>query len=97
MTGRFILSLPRGMISASGNQFVLYDPVTSEEITYEVIESGAQFVTLEMTLPKGTNSITVIGTSVVPEFGTIALLVLVIAIVSILVITRTRQLEISKL
>ena len=97
MGGRFILSLPLGMISASGNQFVLYDPVTSEEITYDVIESGVQFVTLEMTLPEGTNSITVVGTNVVPEFGTITILVLVVAIVSIVIITRTRQFEISRL
>ena len=50
-----------------------------------------------MTLPEGTNSVTVIGTAVVPEFGTITILVLAVTIVSIVIITRTRQFEISRL
>jgi len=97
MEGRFILSLPRGMISADDDQFILIHPESSTPIDYQILESGVQFVTLEMTLPEGTNSITVVGTSIVPEFGGIAILVLVVAIVSILVITRTRQFEISRL
>jgi len=97
MEGKFILSLPRGMISAEDDQFVLINPETSEPMDYDILESGVQYVTLEMTLPEGTNSVTVIGTAVVPEFGSIAILVLVVAIVSILVITRTRQLETSRL
>ena len=96
MGGRFILSLPRGMISADDDQFILIHPETSTPIEYEILESGVQFVTLEMTLPEGTNSITVVGTSIVPEFGTVAILVLVVAIVSIVIITRTQKLEISK-
>ena len=63
---------------------------------YDILESGVQYVTIEMELPEGTNSVTVIGTAVVPEFGPIAILVLVVAIVSIIGLTRMRQFEIPK-
>ena len=97
MNGKFILSLPRGMISADDDQFILMNSDESESMDYDILESGEQYVTLEMTLPEGTNSVTVIGTTVVPEFGSIAILVLVVAIVAIIGLTKTRYLEISKI
>ena len=97
MEGRFILSLPRGMISADGDQFILIHPGTSTPIEYEILESGVQFVTLSMTLPEGTTSITVVGTSVVPEFGTVTLAILIISILCIVVISRTKQITMIKL
>jgi len=97
MEGRFILSLPRGMISADDDQFVLIHPQTSTPIDYEILESGAQFVTLAMILPEGTNSVTVVGTSVVPEFGTVAMAILVISILCIIIISKTKQITLNKL
>jgi len=96
MGGKFILSLPRGMISADDDQFVLIHPETSEPVDYNILESGVQYVTLEMTLPEGTNSVTVIGTAVVPEFGTVAMAVLIISILCIVVISRTKQITMLK-
>jgi len=97
MEGRFILSLPRGMISADDDQFILIHPGTSTPIEYEILESGVQFVTLSMTLPEGTNSITVVGTSIVPEFGTVTLAILIISILCVVVISRTKQITMIKL
>ena len=85
--GEFIISLPRGLISASNGGFVVIDAATSEHIEYELIESGSNHVTLLMTLGE-IEALTIVGTSVVPEFGEIAIIVLVISILAIIVMTR---------
>ena len=97
MDGRFILSLPRGMISADDDQFILMNPETSEPMEYDILESGVQYVTLEMTLPEGTSSVTVIGTTVVPEFGAVVFVILVSSIVGIIIISKTRYMSLVKL
>lgn len=90
--GRLVLSLPQGMISAEDDKFILLNPTTSQQISYEIIESGSQYVTLEMTLPEEIGSITVIGTNVVPEFGSVTLAILIISIISLVLISRTKVL-----
>ncbi|MBM3904389.1 MAG: PEFG-CTERM sorting domain-containing protein, partial [Thaumarchaeota archaeon] len=40
--------------------------------------------TLQMNLPEGASSLTVVGTAVVPEFGFLAPLVLILAIIPII-------------
>ena len=54
----------------------------------------------KLTIPfeAGTEKIEIVGSSVVPEFGTIAMIVLAVAVVSIIVITaKTRTTLIPKL
>lgn len=97
ISGRLVLSLPRGMITANDDQFVLLNPATSRQIIYEAIESGSQYVTLEMTLPEEMGSITVVGTNVVPEFGSFVLVILVISIIITIIILKTRQFPMIKL
>jgi len=97
VSGKVLLSLPRGMISAGNDQFVLLNPATSQRISYEVIESGSQYVTLETTLPTEMDSIMIVGTSVVPEFGAITTIVLLVAIIGIVTIIRTRQFLITNI
>jgi len=56
---------------------------------WDDVEINGNEVTIDF--PAGTNEIEIIGTFAIPEFGTIAALILVVAIISIIVVTsRTR-------
>jgi len=73
-----------------GSYFVL---INSEEIEFE--QMGR---TLHIEYGAGTEKIEIVGSHVVPEFGTIAMIVLAVAIVSIIVLTtKTRTTLIPKL
>ena len=73
-----------------GSYFVLVD---SEEAEFEQMGN-----TLHIEYDAGTEKIEIVGSHVVPEFGTIAMIVLAVAIVSIIVLTtKTRATLIPKL
>ena len=58
---------------------------------FRQIESTNEFRTIEIPLKTGDYMIQVIGTFVIPEFGTVTQLILIIAIISIIAITaKTR-------
>ena len=73
-----------------GSYFVLID---GEEVEFEQMGS-----TLHIEYGAGTEKIEIVGSHVVPEFGTIAMIVLAVAIVSIIAITaKTKTALIPKL
>jgi len=73
-----------------GSYFVLID---SEEVEFEQMGS-----TLHIGYAAGTEKIEIVGSHVVPEFGTIAMIVLAVAIVSIIAIAaKTKTALIPKL
>ena len=73
-----------------GSYFVL---VSGEEVDFEQMGK-----TLHIQYEAGTERIEIVGSHVVPEFGTIAMIVLAVAIVSIIVLTtKTRATLIPKL
>jgi predicted secreted protein with PEFG-CTERM motif len=73
-----------------GSYFVLVD---SEEAEFEQMGN-----TLHIEYDAGAEKIEIVGSHVVPEFGTIAMIVLAVAIVSIIVLTtKTRTTLIPKL
>jgi len=73
-----------------GSYFVLVD---SEETEFEQMGN-----TLHIEYSAGAEKIEIVGSHVVPEFGTIAMIVLAVSIVSIIVITtKTRATLIPKL
>ena len=73
-----------------GSYFVL---INSEEVEFE--QMGR---TLHIDYTAGTEKIEIVGSHVVPEFGTIAMIILAVAIVSIIAITaKTRTTLIPKL
>jgi len=73
-----------------GSYFVL---INSEEVEFE--QMGR---TLHIDYEAGTERIEIVGSHVVPEFGTIAMIILAVAIVSIIAITaKTRTTLIPKL
>lgn len=95
--GQVKLILPRAVIdSKSGNDgqtgedtpfFVLVD---GEEVEFEEGDATDADRTITIPFEDGASQIEIIGTWVIPEFGTIAVIVLAVAIVSIVAISRSR-------
>lgn len=89
--GTLALRLPREVIdskTAEGSDADFAAFIDNAEYTDTgEIEPAADNRTLLIGFPQGTGSIDVIGTSVVPEFSTIAVIVLAIAIIGIVIAT----------
>ena len=101
--GTLDINLPRDSIdslSASGQDIdfiVLMYEGNSEELIqkdYKVIDSNGEFRAINIPIKNGDTRIDVIGTHVVPEFGTIAMIVLAVAIVSIIAVSAKSRLSI---
>ena len=90
--GELKITLNKDIITPfdDGSYFVL---INSEEVEFE--QMGR---TLHIDYEAGTEKIEIVGSHVVPEFGTIAMIILAVALVSIIVITaKTRTTLIPKL
>jgi predicted secreted protein with PEFG-CTERM motif len=90
--GELSITMSGSYITAfdDGSYFVL---VNNEEVWFS--QDGSN---LTIPFEAGTEKIEIVGSAVVPEFGTIAMVVLAVAIVSIIVITaKTRTTLIPKL
>lgn len=93
--GEITVTLPRDVIDAKmGNEdddfFVLVD---NEEVEFEETTTATDR-TVTVKFHAGAETIEIIGTFAVPEFGTIAAMVLGIAIVSIVAVTSKSKLSI---
>jgi predicted secreted protein with PEFG-CTERM motif len=93
--GSITLTIPRSVLDATINNgddefFVLVDgdKVDFEEITTSVDR------TLTIEFLAGSEQIEIIGTFVIPEFGTIAAMILAVAIISIIAISAKSRLSI---
>jgi len=90
-TGDGVLNipLPRELIDAKtdkGDDDVFYVLVDNKKADFdETVRTTSR--TLEISFPDGTEEITIYGTQVVPEFGTLASFILAISIVSIIAVT----------
>jgi len=92
--GSITLSIPRSILDSSINDgddefFVLVD---GEEVDFEEIKTSVdRKLTIEFLA--GTEQIEIIGTFVIPEFGTIAAMILAVAIISIVAISAKSRLN----
>jgi len=94
--GSITLTIPRSVLDASINGgddefFVLVD---GEEVDFEEITTSVDR-TLTIEFQEGTEQIEIIGTFVIPEFGTIAAMILAVAIISIVAISARSRLNIQ--
>ena len=93
--GSITLTIPRSVLDATINNgddefFVLVD---GEEVDFdEITTSTDRTVTIEFLA--GSEQIEIIGTFVIPEFGTIAAMILAVAIISIIAISAKSRLNI---
>jgi predicted secreted protein with PEFG-CTERM motif len=87
--GQITLNIPRSVLdSKSGNNdqsFVVLVDGEEKDTSTETTTSDTRTVTIPFTA--GVGQIEIIGTQIVPEFGTIAALVLAIAIISIIAVS----------
>ena len=93
--GSITLTIPRSVLDASINDdddefFVLVD---GEEVDFEEITTDTDR-RLTIGFSAGTEQIEIIGTFVIPEFGTIAAMILAVAIISIVTISAKSRLSI---
>jgi predicted secreted protein with PEFG-CTERM motif len=91
--GSITLTIPRSVLDATINNgddefFILLD---GEEVDFEEITTSVDR-TLTIEFFAGTEQIEIIGTFVIPEFGTIAAMILAVAIISIIAISAKSKL-----
>ena len=86
--GELKITLPKEVIDTDENGFFIL--VDGDETNHDEI-SVPGFWTLTIPFSNGSEEIEIIGTFVIPEFGTIALLVLVVAIGTIVMISAKNK------
>jgi len=93
--GSITITIPRSVLDATINDvdddfFVLVD---GEEVDFEEITSLTDR-TLTIEFQAGAEEIEIVGTFVIPEFGTIAAMILAVAIISIVAVSAKSRLSI---
>ena len=93
--GSITVTLPRDVIDATinGEDDDLFVIVDGEEVDFEESKTSTDR-TLTIVFPEYAEEIEIIGTFVVPEFGTIAVMIFAIAIISIIVVSSRSRLSI---
>ena len=101
--GNLNINLPREGIDSVGNNgqdidfiVLMYEGNSEIPIQTDVrkIEAGNEFRSIDIPVKDGDTKIEIVGTHVVPEFGTIAMIVLAVAIVSIIAVSAKSRLSI---
>ncbi|NNL59532.1 MAG: PEFG-CTERM sorting domain-containing protein [Nitrosopumilus sp.] len=93
--GQLTITLPRELIDAKigDNDDAFFVLVDGEEVDFDETATSTDR-TLVIAFPAGAEEIEIIGTHVVPEFGTIAALILAVAIISIIAVSARSKLSI---
>ena len=101
--GNLNINLPRNSIDSVDNNgqdidfiVLMYEGNSEIPIQTDVrkIEVGEEFRSIDIPVKNGDTKIEIVGTHVVPEFGTIAMIVLAVAIVSIIAVSAKSRLSI---
>ena len=61
-----------------------------EQVEYEEIATSSDYRTIRIPLEKGDQWIEVIGTYIIPEFGSIAIIILVVAVSSAIIVSKSK-------
>ena len=99
--GNLILKLPRESFDAQKNDgnditfIVLISKENNEsedfvQVEYEEIATSSDYRTIRIPLEEGDKWIEVIGTYVIPEFGSVVIIILVVAVSSAIIISKSR-------
>jgi len=100
--GSIILKLPRESFDAQNDgtdgTFIILiskapfvgDVESFAHVEYEEIATGSDYRTIRIPLEEGDKWIEVIGTYVIPEFGSIVIIILVVAVTSVIIISKSR-------
>jgi len=98
--GNLILKLPRESFDAQSdgkdNTFIILiskennEPKDFVQVEYEEIATGDNYRTIRIPLEEHDQEIRVIGTYVIPEFGSVVIIILVVAVSSAIIISKSR-------
>jgi len=100
--GNLILKLPRESFDAKSDgtdeTFIILISKRAfvseieyfDQVEYEEIAVSSDYRTIRIPLEKGDNWIEVIGTYVIPEFGSIVVIILVVAVSSAIIISKSK-------
>ena len=98
--GNLVLKLPRESFDAQSdgkdNTFIILiskENIGSKnfmQVEYEEIATSSDYRTIRVPLEEGDKWIEVIGTYVIPEFGSIVIIILVVAVSSAIIISKSR-------
>ena len=91
--GKIILELPREFIDSEkqngkDEEFIIL--INDVQTTYEEIQSNSEIRSLGINFEKGDSEIQIIGTYVIPEFGTIVMIILTIGILASILLTKNK-------
>ena len=99
--GNLILKLPRESFDAQKSDnvddiFIILiskennEPENFVQVEYEEIATSSDYRTVLITLEEGDRWVEVIGTYVIPEFGSLVIIILVVAVSSAIIISKSR-------
>ena len=99
--GNLVLKLPRESFDAQKSDgvddifIILISKENNEaenftQVEYEEIGTGSDYRTIRIPLEEGDKLVDVVGTYVIPEFGSIVIIILVVAISSTIIISKSR-------
>ena len=96
--GDLILSLPRESFDArttngSDDMFIVLITNTSGdifEIEYEEMQTNSESRTIKIAFVEGDYRTQIVGTYVIPEFGTIAIMILSVSIISVIILSKNK-------
>jgi len=99
--GNLILKLPRESFDAQksdgkDNTFIILiskennEPEDFVQVEYEEIGTGSDYRTIRIPLEDGDKWVEVVGTYVIPEFGSVVIIILVVAVSSAIIISKSR-------
>jgi predicted secreted protein with PEFG-CTERM motif len=91
--GKIILELPREYIDAEkqngkDEEFIIL--INDSQITHEEIQSDSTNRKIGIDFEKGDSEIQIIGTYVIPEFGTIVMIILTIGVLASILLTKNK-------
>ena len=91
--GKIILELPRAYIDSQkqnggDEKFIIL--INDVQTTYEEIQSDSTVRIIGINFEKGDSEIQIIGTHVIPEFGTIVMIILTIGILASILLTKNK-------
>ena len=98
--GNLILKLPRESFDAQSDgtdeNFIILvskentSPENFMYVEYEDVAIGSEYRTIRIPLEEGDKWVEIIGTYIIPEFGSIAIIILVVAVSSAIIISKNR-------
>jgi len=96
--GSIILDLPREAVDAKksdGSDDLFIIIIDGMEVIYDEAITNENTRTITIQFEEGDSDIIVIGTQIIPEFGTIASLILAVSIISVIIFSAKKKMQIG--